>query len=127
MKKILFLAVIIGAVFAFVSCSDNRDKTLYTCPMHPQVIQDHPGSCPICGMDLVPVEKEKVPGAEDHSAHENTKMGYAAITVSPEKQQLINIKYDTVKKRVLSGVVYAPGVVAYDPELYSAASEYRTR
>jgi Cu2+-exporting ATPase len=31
-------------------------KTLYTCPMHPEVIQDSPGSCPICGMDLVPME-----------------------------------------------------------------------
>ena len=29
----------------------------YTCPMHPQVIQDHPGKCPICGMNLVPVRK----------------------------------------------------------------------
>ena len=28
----------------------------YTCPMHPEVIQDEPGSCPICGMDLVPLE-----------------------------------------------------------------------
>lgn len=26
----------------------------YTCPMHPQVVQDKPGNCPICGMDLVP-------------------------------------------------------------------------
>jgi Ni,Fe-hydrogenase III large subunit/ssDNA-binding Zn-finger/Zn-ribbon topoisomerase 1 len=26
----------------------------YTCPMHPDVVQDGPGSCPICGMDLVP-------------------------------------------------------------------------
>ncbi len=25
----------------------------YTCPMHPQIMEDHPGSCPICGMDLV--------------------------------------------------------------------------
>jgi len=27
---------------------------LYTCPMHPQIIRDHPGTCPICGMELVP-------------------------------------------------------------------------
>jgi P-type Cu+ transporter len=29
--------------------------TIYTCPMHPQIRQDHPGSCPICGMTLEPV------------------------------------------------------------------------
>lgn len=28
----------------------------YTCPMHPEIIQDGPGACPICGMDLVPLE-----------------------------------------------------------------------
>ncbi|SHF54074.1 Cu+-exporting ATPase [Devosia limi DSM 17137] len=28
--------------------------TIYTCPMHPQVRQDHPGNCPICGMTLDP-------------------------------------------------------------------------
>jgi len=31
-------------------------NTHYTCPMHPEIIQDGPGSCPICGMDLVPME-----------------------------------------------------------------------
>ena len=30
-------------------------KTLYTCPMHPEVISETKGSCPICGMDLVPM------------------------------------------------------------------------
>ena len=32
-------------------------KTIYTCPMHPEVKQDHPGSCPKCGMNLVPEKK----------------------------------------------------------------------
>jgi Cu2+-exporting ATPase len=32
-------------------------KTMYTCPMHPEIIQEGPGSCPICGMDLVPMEQ----------------------------------------------------------------------
>jgi len=27
----------------------------YTCPMHPEIIQDKPGNCPKCGMSLVPV------------------------------------------------------------------------
>ena len=29
--------------------------TIYTCPMHPEIRQDHPGNCPICGMALEPV------------------------------------------------------------------------
>jgi Cu+-exporting ATPase len=34
---------------------DAPAGTLYTCPMHPEVRQDHPGSCPKCGMALEPV------------------------------------------------------------------------
>jgi Cu(I)/Ag(I) efflux system membrane fusion protein len=30
---------------------------LYTCGMHPEVVQDHPGDCPICGMELEPVRR----------------------------------------------------------------------
>ena len=30
----------------------------FTCPMHPEIIEDEPGSCPICGMDLVPLETD---------------------------------------------------------------------
>lgn len=33
----------------------EKKTVQYTCPMHPQIIQDHPGTCPICGMDLVPI------------------------------------------------------------------------
>src|SRR5690606_476240 len=31
-----------------------RKKTIYTCPMHPEIEQDHPGDCPKCGMALEP-------------------------------------------------------------------------
>jgi Cu+-exporting ATPase len=31
-----------------------KTKTEYTCPMHPEVVQDHPGDCPKCGMALEP-------------------------------------------------------------------------
>ncbi|MCL1669883.1 heavy metal translocating P-type ATPase [Elizabethkingia ursingii] len=33
-----------------------KKKVQYTCPMHPEIIQEGPGNCPICGMDLVPME-----------------------------------------------------------------------
>ncbi|MGO1592097.1 heavy metal translocating P-type ATPase [Ancrocorticia sp.] len=39
----------------------------YVCPMHPEVRQDHPGSCPKCGMDLVPAGEE----GHGHHGHEH--------------------------------------------------------
>ena len=41
-------------------------KVLYTCPMHPEIVQDHPGRCPICGMHLEPV----TPRVDDESDRE---------------------------------------------------------
>src|SRR5689334_2400990 len=38
---------------------DNTGGQKYTCPMHPQVIQDGPGKCPICGMKLIPFKKSR--------------------------------------------------------------------
>ncbi len=51
-----------GAACADDSCA--IDYLEYTCPMHPEVVQDHPGSCPKCGMALepkgVPVQQTRV-------------------------------------------------------------------
>ncbi len=35
----------------------------YHCPMHPGIVEDHPGECPICGMKLVPIENGGAAGA----------------------------------------------------------------
>jgi hypothetical protein len=32
---------------------DHGARTVWTCPMHPTIVEDHKGTCPICGMDLV--------------------------------------------------------------------------
>ena len=36
--------------------SAGSAKKLWVCPMHPEIVQDHPGVCPECGMDLVEME-----------------------------------------------------------------------
>lgn len=36
------------------AATESTAKTIYTCPMHPEVISDQPGKCPTCGMDLEP-------------------------------------------------------------------------
>ncbi|MEP6260958.1 MAG: efflux RND transporter periplasmic adaptor subunit [Gillisia sp.] len=35
---------------------ESSDNQIWTCSMHPQIRQNEPGSCPICGMDLIPIE-----------------------------------------------------------------------
>ena len=34
----------------------EQEKVKYACPMHPEVVKDHPGKCPKCGMTLVPIK-----------------------------------------------------------------------
>lgn len=39
--------------------SEAGEETIWTCSMHPSVRQNEPGDCPICGMDLIPLEEEE--------------------------------------------------------------------
>jgi RND family efflux transporter MFP subunit len=57
-------------------------KTLYTCGMHPWIIQDHPGNCPICGMKLEPVHKAA--GAETAAADEHKILYYKSTMIADE-------------------------------------------
>ena len=40
---------------------NETKKTIWTCAMHPQIRMDHPGQCPICGMDLIPLIQNTAP------------------------------------------------------------------
>ncbi len=54
---------------------DQEDtKTIYVCPMHPNVQKDKPGSCPKCGMMLV----KKVETKNEHGSHTGHMMGETA-------------------------------------------------
>ncbi len=72
-KRALFLAAlasatVVGAAAYWIGRESRGDgaaspaaaaeepKARYQCPMHPSVVQDHPGECPICGMQLVKVD-----------------------------------------------------------------------
>ncbi|KAA3440276.1 efflux RND transporter periplasmic adaptor subunit [Rufibacter hautae] len=56
---LMLLAVLVVACTAKDEHQHAEAGTTYTCPMHPQIVEDEPGSCPVCGMDLVPVQKQK--------------------------------------------------------------------
>lgn len=59
--KIHYIIILLFLSAIFIGCTKNKNtdvssnkiKEYYTCPMHPQIHEDKPGSCPICGMDLV--------------------------------------------------------------------------
>lgn len=70
MKAIKIILVVFIAVFS--ACSNPKpapvavhakSEVKYTCPMHPQILEDHPGSCPICGMTLVKKSGQASEGA----------------------------------------------------------------
>ncbi len=57
------LSIMVIMVSVLIACAKKEQhakhkgtETKYTCPMHPQIIQDKPGTCPICGMDLVKMD-----------------------------------------------------------------------
>ena len=129
---ITVLAVIAGGLF--LSCSKKSgEKQLWTCPMHPYYITDKPGDCPICGMRLVKLDKSETQRPKADALGNTTmpanmpgmdmsKPGVPAdrvvVKIDPEKQQLINVQTDIVRKRSLGNSILAAAVVAYDPELF---------
>ncbi|TXK45870.1 efflux RND transporter periplasmic adaptor subunit [Pontibacter qinzhouensis] len=52
-----FLVITLGACSHEEAAHADGEAITYTCPMHPQIVQNEPGTCPICGMDLVPVSQ----------------------------------------------------------------------
>ncbi len=60
----------------------TKPKTLYTCGMHPQVIQEKPGNCPICGMKLTLI-KRSTAGATAAGGSAERKIKYYKSTMMP--------------------------------------------
>ncbi|MDV6327965.1 efflux RND transporter periplasmic adaptor subunit [Idiomarina sp. Sol25] len=77
--------------------SENQNpfeqSTEYVCPMHSQVVRDEPGTCPICGMDLVKKEPKQDHAGHDEKgeANESEAKSEKSFTVSESSQQAIRV------------------------------------
>jgi Cu(I)/Ag(I) efflux system membrane fusion protein len=107
--------------------SAAKTKPRYHCPMHPSIVQDHPGNCPICGMKLVPVKADQqaatsgepataAAGATNAAASDaqSSVRGHAVVDIDPERQQLIGLRTAEVTLGPVAGTWRTVGRVAVD-------------
>jgi Cu(I)/Ag(I) efflux system membrane fusion protein/cobalt-zinc-cadmium efflux system membrane fusion protein len=157
-KSALIVLVIFGLGFAaaglkekiFNSTGDNvlhedhehDEKTLYTCSMHPFIVEDKPGECPICGMDLVEKEQKEESGEKKRviaywkapmnpseiydspgksamgmdlvPVYEDELSGGVDIKIDPVVVQNMGIKTAKVKEEDLSYTIRTYGHITYD-------------
>lgn len=105
LSVVLVLIVLAGAYWVYTTFiqKDNTistTKEIYTCPMHPQIIQDRPGQCPICGMDLV---KKNEVDKDETSDHDLSGANVNAVKLSPSQQVLANVQTEKVKTMQFQG------------------------
>lgn len=117
MKRIINIAFLSFFLVA-TGCNNSKEKEdhtqhatetvqeIYTCPMHPEIIRDKPGNCPICGMQLVKKETggEKIIGVS------------LETMLKPTNEFVISsIPVVTIRREEVQLEIEALGKVNYDP------------
>lgn len=112
MKQLIVPIVLLSILFV-AGCKNEHQGheatsgSYYTCPMHPTVVSSTPGSCPVCNMSLIKVDRK-----EDHQAGQSGNF----ITIDKRPKELAGIETDTVRLRNISSASTIIGTVAIDEE-----------
>jgi len=106
--RLLLLPLLLIFLLQAVGCGENNSPSAeatteqtYTCPMHPQVVQHKPGTCPICGMDLVAFDKNNME---------------ESLTLNPSQIALANITVIKFGKNEFSDFTRLNGRLTVNPE-----------
>lgn len=98
--------------------SEEEAATLWTCGMHPQVLEEEPGQCPICGMDLVPVSSV---GSGVTAAAGSAP----TVTIDPRAVQNMNVVSEPVVRRDMTRSIRTVGYLEYDQQkMVSVTTKY---
>lgn len=92
----------------------TQGKQLYTCPMHPFIIKDKPGTCPICGMDLIKKLDGNADGAAQSPEQKKEAELLGQVSLSTTQRVMANVATVTAKRTVLNKEINAVGIVQYD-------------
>ena len=141
----LATAVLVLGAFCLAPIAVSAEgpaRQFYTCSMHPQILLDHPGDCPICGMKLVPVmagggadrhrilyykstmnpgEISQNPGKDSMGMelvplYEDEAEAAATIAIDPVTIQKMNLKTEAVHTGPVRRAIRAVGMVAFDEQ-----------
>ncbi len=113
MLRVTAVVLVIGAAFAVGRIYSPAPKTperkvlYWVDPMHPAYKSDKPGIAPDCGMKLEPVY-------EEHTAPAPVAAPPGTIQISPEKQQMIGVKFGTAEYTSVGETLRAVGKIAID-------------
>jgi membrane fusion protein, copper/silver efflux system len=117
---IVFVVALLSMI-SFRACKDKQtttvalstEKELWTCSMHPEIIRDKPGVCPICGMDLIKKE-EKARGIYDVRLND--------LLQPTDRFVVSSIPVTTMNRSAELIEVEALGTVTYDTKLVNTIS-----
>lgn len=94
--------------------TDEQGNIVYTCSMHPQIRQNEPGNCPICGMELIPVSSSEAASEENPQA----------LTMTPVAMKLADVETTPVVRKVAIKQIRMPGKVTIDERKISVIPAY---
>jgi membrane fusion protein, copper/silver efflux system len=113
------MIVLLFFIALFTACSteqtkdahanhEHEAKEIYSCPMHPNVVQDKPGKCPVCGMDLVKVTKS------DATTND--------LMLTDSQIKLANITTQKVRKKPMGQTIALTGRLTTNEQLTEVIS-----
>ena len=91
-----------------------QGKQLWTCSMHPFIIKDKPGSCPICGMELIKKIDNAPTGAAQTPEQKQQSEMLGHVSLSPTQRIIANVATIEAKSGSLNKEINAVGIVQFD-------------